>query len=41
VKYYASSEMGAWAACNPLRVEDTAPALAAACRRFEQTDVKP
>jgi UDPglucose--hexose-1-phosphate uridylyltransferase len=37
VKYYASSEMGAWAACNPLRVEDTAPALAAACRRFEQS----
>ncbi|HZL83279.1 MAG TPA: galactose-1-phosphate uridylyltransferase [Candidatus Deferrimicrobium sp.] len=41
VKYYASSEMGAWAACNPLRVEDTAPALAAACRKFEQTIVKP
>jgi len=41
VKYYASSEMGAWAACNPLRVEDTAPALAAACRRFEQTEVQP
>ncbi|MCX6084918.1 MAG: galactose-1-phosphate uridylyltransferase [Caldiserica bacterium] len=37
VKYYASSEMGAWAACNTLRVEETAPALAAACRRFEQT----
>lgn len=36
VKYYASSEMGAWAACNPMRVEETAPALAAACRQFEQ-----
>lgn len=40
VKYYASSEMGAWAACNPLRVEDTAPALAAACRQFEMTEVE-
>jgi UDPglucose--hexose-1-phosphate uridylyltransferase len=40
VKYYASSEMGAWAACNTMRVEDTAPALAAACRRFAQTEEK-
>lgn len=37
IKYYASSEMGAWAACNPLRVEDTTPTLAAACKRFEQS----
>ena len=27
LKYYASSEMGAWAACNPLSVEETAPLL--------------
>jgi UDPglucose--hexose-1-phosphate uridylyltransferase len=36
VKYYASSEMGAWAACNTTRVEETAQALAAACRKFER-----
>lgn len=33
VKFYASSEMGAWAACNPLAVEDTAEALRAAYRK--------
>ena len=27
IKYYASSEMGAWAACNPLAVEQTAKML--------------
>ncbi len=27
IKYYASSEMGAWAACNPLAVEDSAEML--------------
>ena len=27
IKFYASSEMGAWAACNPLAVEQTAEAL--------------
>ncbi len=27
IKYYASSEMGAWAACNPLLVEETAGRL--------------
>jgi UDPglucose--hexose-1-phosphate uridylyltransferase len=27
IKYYASSEMGAWAACNPLAVEQTAQML--------------
>ena len=27
IKYYASSEMGAWAACNPLAVEQTAARL--------------
>lgn len=38
IKYYASSEMGAWAACNPLLVEETAPLLKrafAAARRGE------
>lgn len=34
VKYYASSEMGAWAAANPLSVEETAPALKEAIERF-------
>ncbi|QCX33915.1 galactose-1-phosphate uridylyltransferase [Caloramator sp. E03] len=27
IKFYASSEMGAWAACNPLSVEETAKLL--------------
>lgn len=31
IKFYASSEMGAWAACNPHAVEDTAPVLREAC----------
>jgi UDPglucose--hexose-1-phosphate uridylyltransferase len=34
LKYYASSEMGAWAACNPSSVEETAEALRMAHRRF-------
>ena len=34
IKYYASSEMGAWAACNPLAVEDTAATLRACCEKF-------
>lgn len=34
VKYYASSEMGAWAACNPARVEDTAAQLRDAYLEF-------
>jgi UDPglucose--hexose-1-phosphate uridylyltransferase len=34
MKFYASSEMGAWAACNPLSVEDTAVTLKAAYSRF-------
>ncbi|MFZ5353882.1 MAG: galactose-1-phosphate uridylyltransferase [Bacillota bacterium] len=34
IKYYASSEMGAWAACNPLSVEDTVQQLKAACESF-------
>ncbi len=34
IKYYASSEMGAWAACNPLSVEDTAVTLRQAYDRF-------
>lgn len=33
IKYYASSEMGAWAACNPLSVEETAVKLKAACEK--------
>ncbi|MGB9666593.1 MAG: galactose-1-phosphate uridylyltransferase [Candidatus Cryosericum sp.] len=41
VKYYASSEMGAWAAANPVRVEETAPALADACQRFAQMQEEP
>lgn len=36
IKYYASSEMGAWAATNPQSVEDTAPRLRDAYRRFMQ-----
>lgn len=35
IKYYASSEMGAWAACNPLSVEDTASGLREALDRFK------
>ena len=27
IKYYASSEMGAWAACNPLSIEETSKKL--------------
>ncbi|PTX64439.1 UDPglucose--hexose-1-phosphate uridylyltransferase [Melghirimyces profundicolus] len=34
IKYYASSEMGAWAACNPHAVEETAPQLREAYRRW-------
>lgn len=34
IKYYASSEMGAWAACNPMAVEQTAEQLRQAYRRF-------
>ncbi|HEX2926647.1 MAG TPA: galactose-1-phosphate uridylyltransferase [Ruminiclostridium sp.] len=34
IKFYASSEMGAWAACNPLTVERTADNLRAAYVRF-------
>jgi len=41
VKYYASSEMGAWAATNPLRVEDTAPLLAQACQTFAEAHREP
>lgn len=36
IKYYASSEMGAWAACNPLAVEGTAALLRQACRGLER-----
>jgi len=38
LKYYASSEMGAWAAANPQAVEDTAPQLKEAYRRFLQKE---
>jgi len=34
IKWYASSEMGAWAAANPLSVEETAPKLREAIERF-------
>lgn len=34
IKFYASSEMGAWAACNPLAVEQTAEMLRHAYQRF-------
>ncbi|WP_371371640.1 galactose-1-phosphate uridylyltransferase [Sporomusa aerivorans] len=34
IKYYASSEMGAWAACNPMAVEQTAVTLREAYARF-------
>jgi len=34
IKYYASSEMGAWAACNPACVEETAAKLREAFIRF-------
>jgi UDPglucose--hexose-1-phosphate uridylyltransferase len=40
IKYYASSEMGAWAAANPMPVEETAPALADACQRFALSEEK-
>lgn len=34
IKYYASSEMGAWAACNPLTVEETAKTLRDAYKKY-------
>lgn len=34
IKYYASSEMGAWAACNPTAVEDTANELREAYKKY-------
>lgn len=34
IKYYAGSEMGAWAACNPMAVEDTVKNLRAAYEKF-------
>lgn len=34
IKYYASSELGAWAACNPHAVEETAPQLRKAYLRW-------
>ncbi|QJW45746.1 galactose-1-phosphate uridylyltransferase [bacterium BFN5] len=34
LKFYASSEMGAWAACNPMAVEQTAEQLRQAYQRF-------
>lgn len=34
IKYYASSEMGAWAACNPRSVEETADELREAYNRY-------
>ncbi|MFC7441661.1 galactose-1-phosphate uridylyltransferase [Laceyella putida] len=41
IKFYASSEMGAWAAANPQAVEETAPRLREALARFlEKEGVK-
>jgi UDPglucose--hexose-1-phosphate uridylyltransferase len=41
IKYYASSEMGAWAACNPLAVEETAKRLREAYHRYlEKEELK-
>lgn len=34
IKYYASSEMGAWAACNPAAVEESAERLRDAYKRY-------
>ena len=34
IKYYASSEMGAWAACNPRAVEECADELKASYNKF-------
>lgn len=34
IKYYASSEMGAWAACNTLAVEQTSEQLREALKKF-------
>lgn len=34
IKWYASSEMGAWAACNPVAVEESAKLLRQAYARF-------
>lgn len=36
IKYYASSEMGAWAAANTRAVEDTAPELRVALDKYKQ-----
>lgn len=37
IKYYASSEMGAWAACNPTAVEETAIELRTAYEKYKLT----
>lgn len=34
IKWYASSEMGAWAAANPMAVEETAPKMREAYERY-------
>lgn len=38
IKYYASSEMGAWAACNPTLVEETAVSLREAYSDFRRKE---
>jgi len=38
IKFYASSEMGAWAACNPASVEETAEKLRDAFVRFRSRE---
>ncbi len=41
IKFYASSEMGAWAACNPMAVEQTAVTLREAYSRFVNRKEEP
>jgi UDPglucose--hexose-1-phosphate uridylyltransferase len=38
IKWYASSEMGAWAAANTMAVEDTAPILKEAINRYREKE---
>ena len=38
IKYYASTETGAWAAANTRHVEETAPEMRVALQKFRQSD---
>lgn len=40
MKFYASSEMGAWAACNPLSIEDTIEELKIANAKYREGEDK-